>query len=315
MIVDSTNLSRLTRETLQKISPQTRIVGEAPAGADWVEPQRTIYDHELVLFEGGEMAVEIDQEQFLCGDGTFIIIPPGLWHSSRVIKGARSHRYWVHFDWIATVGQAAPVMTLYPDRPQKELIHKSPSWIPRGILQGRYTRSGHVKGLHARLLSAWSHGDPKIRLLGQGILFELLVELLFAEEEGRNRSIEEDRVACRIRDELEKLSSLPLRGCPLLTDHLAGFGVTYEHATRLFRRRFGTTPLDYISAMRIERAKRLLMETALSIGDIATRVGYESHTYFTRRFLATVGLSPTDYRFRKRPRASTGHKYLPDEPS
>jgi AraC-like DNA-binding protein len=302
MIMAFERPSRLDREIFQRLSPQARLVGDAPAEPDWVEPQRIIYDHELVFFQGGEIDVEINQERFVCGDGSFIIIPPGVWHVSRVARGSRAHRYWVHFDWVVSPVKDSPVMTLYPDRPRKDLLRPPPKWMPKGIFHGRSTRFGHVRALHARLLSAATHGDPKVRLLCQGILFELLVELLFADGASRDRSVEEDRIACRIRDELEKLSTYALRECPLLTDHLAGFGVTYEHATRLFRRRFGTTPLDYISAMRIERAKRLLVETALPIGEVAVRVGYENHTYFARRFLATVGFSPTDYRSRNHPR-------------
>lgn len=294
--------SQLNREILQQICPQVRIVGEAPAEQDWVEPRRVIYDHELVLFEGGEVELEIAGERLCCPGGTFVIIPPGIWHSSRVAAGSRAHRYWIHFDWVAKSWERdAPLMTPYPDRPQEELMRKAPRWLPRGVFQTRYARAGHVKALHARLLSAWSHGDPKVRLLCQGILFELLVELLFVEGKNNKRSLEEDRIACRIRDELEKLSTYSLSSCPLLTDHLSGLGMTYEHATRLFRRKFGATPLEYVSAIRIERAKRFLVETSLPIGEIAARVGYESHNYFTRKFLMTTGLSPSDYRQKSTP--------------
>jgi len=72
--------------------------------------------------------------------------------------------------------------------------------------------------------------------------------------------------------------------------------MTYEHTTCLFRKKFGATPLEFVSAIRIERAKRFLVETSLPIGEIAVRVGYESHNYFTRKFLMTTGLSPSDYR-------------------
>lgn len=291
-------IGNLDRVTFQRICPQARIVGEAPAEADWVEPLRMIYDHELVFFEGGEVEVEINHEQFLCGDKMFIIVPPGVWHSSRVAKGSRAHRYWVHFDWCAGSMESAPVMTLYPERPRRNLIHRAPSWLPKRVLVGHYARSGHVRALHAKLLSSWQHGDSKVRLLCQGILFELLVELLFDAGESREISVHEARIVIHIRDELERLSKHTLRDCPLLTDHLAGFGVTYEHACRLFRRRFGTTPLEYITAIRIERSKRLLLETVMPIHEVAMRVGYESHTYFTRKFQAAVGLSPSNYRLR-----------------
>jgi AraC family transcriptional regulator len=68
------------------------------------------------------------------------------------------------------------------------------------------------------------------------------------------------------------------------------------HFTRLFTRATGLSPLRFLSAMRLEEAKRLLLTTALTVTEISYRVGYNSVGTFTSRFAASVGAAPTTFR-------------------
>jgi AraC-like DNA-binding protein len=63
-----------------------------------------------------------------------------------------------------------------------------------------------------------------------------------------------------------------------------------------FRDVVGTTPLQYLTFWRVQQAKRLLMETQLSLGQIADRVGYESGASLSRVFRRNTGASPGAYR-------------------
>ncbi|MNM84658.1 HTH-type transcriptional regulator CdhR [compost metagenome] len=84
---------------------------------------------------------------------------------------------------------------------------------------------------------------------------------------------------------------------PLNIDELAvhfGFGI------RNFKRRFlnatGYSPLAYLQALRIERAKQLLETTRLSFDSITNQVGYEDSNSFRRMFKQSVGSSPMAFR-------------------
>jgi AraC-like DNA-binding protein len=68
------------------------------------------------------------------------------------------------------------------------------------------------------------------------------------------------------------------------------------HFTRIFQRTTGLSPRRFLSALRLERAKRLLVSTSLNVTDISLRVGYNSVGTFSSRFSRSVGLSPTMYR-------------------
>ena len=64
------------------------------------------------------------------------------------------------------------------------------------------------------------------------------------------------------------------------------------HFNRTFRRLIGIPPCEFLSALRFQTARRLLLTTSLSVTDICFEVGYTSTGSFTSRFTQLVGLSP-----------------------
>jgi len=76
------------------------------------------------------------------------------------------------------------------------------------------------------------------------------------------------------------------------------------HFLRTFRELTGVPPVKFLGALRVEVAKRLLIETDESILDICQQVGYTSLGSFSTRFAEVVGLSPGRFRQRHPPRLS-----------
>lgn len=68
------------------------------------------------------------------------------------------------------------------------------------------------------------------------------------------------------------------------------------HFSRAFKQSFGLPPHRYHTSHRIELAKALLAEPALSVTDIALRIGYSETSSFTAVFHKLTGRTPTDYR-------------------
>ena len=65
---------------------------------------------------------------------------------------------------------------------------------------------------------------------------------------------------------------------------------------KIFKQATGITFTDYLSRIRIEKAKNLLLNPNLRIGEIAYEVGFQSLTHFNRTFKKLAGQSPTEYR-------------------
>lgn len=81
-----------------------------------------------------------------------------------------------------------------------------------------------------------------------------------------------------------------------LEDLAAEAGLSVSQFSLLFRRRFGTSPMRYLAELRMQAARRLLEQTALSVQAVAERVGFEDPLYFSRQFKRHVGRSPSAYR-------------------
>ena len=67
------------------------------------------------------------------------------------------------------------------------------------------------------------------------------------------------------------------------------------HYHRLFSRAFGETPHDFVTRLRIDRAKRLLARDQLPVTEVCFAVGYESLGSFSTRFRSVVGYSPSEF--------------------
>lgn len=68
------------------------------------------------------------------------------------------------------------------------------------------------------------------------------------------------------------------------------------HFVRLFRERFGRTPMAYLSDYRLDRAAYLLVHTDLTASEAAFQCGFESAGYFGKVFKKSRGVTPGEYR-------------------
>ena len=74
------------------------------------------------------------------------------------------------------------------------------------------------------------------------------------------------------------------------------FQLTPAYLTRLFKEQYGEGLYDYITRVRIDKAKGLLKDPEINIKDIAARVGYYSSTAFIRAFKKCEGVTPGLYK-------------------
>jgi len=73
-------------------------------------------------------------------------------------------------------------------------------------------------------------------------------------------------------------------------------GYSVDHFSRLFEKFNGRRPQDFIIETRLSRARQLLAETGLSIGQIADTLGFRDIYFFSRQFRQRVGVTPSRYR-------------------
>lgn len=68
------------------------------------------------------------------------------------------------------------------------------------------------------------------------------------------------------------------------------------HFSRIFKAKTGLSPLYYVSSLRLQKAKDLLLQTDLTVRDIGLEIGQQSLGTFTTRFAERVGMTPAHFR-------------------
>jgi len=81
-----------------------------------------------------------------------------------------------------------------------------------------------------------------------------------------------------------------------ITDIAYEINLSAGHLAHRFKERMGVTLIEYLTNMRIERAKNLLLTTDRKCCNLYYEVGYNSQAYFARKFKEVVGMSPAQFR-------------------
>ena len=74
------------------------------------------------------------------------------------------------------------------------------------------------------------------------------------------------------------------------------FHLSAQYISQLFKSEIGVNFLAYLTNIRMERAKKLLLSTALPIGEISEQLGFGDYRVFTKVFKKSEGVTPSQYR-------------------
>ena len=74
------------------------------------------------------------------------------------------------------------------------------------------------------------------------------------------------------------------------------FHLNAQYISQLFKNEIGVNFLSYLTNIRMEHAKKLLISTDLSIGEVSEQSGYGDYRVFTKTFKKSVGSTPSQYR-------------------
>lgn len=78
-----------------------------------------------------------------------------------------------------------------------------------------------------------------------------------------------------------------------VADHLH---LNSSYFSRLFKKETGTTFIEYVTKLKMERAKELLDGTNSTVGEICEQLGYDNQSYFIKTFKLHAGVTPVEYR-------------------
>lgn len=276
---------------LERISPRLNTLWRGEWPGHFIEPARYLYDHELVLVMQGKFTLQIENEKYEMEQGSFAIIPPLTNHVSRASRRS-VFRSCIHFDWINSAIGRRPICSYFPKKPASRLVVQAPPFIPIHHHVGRFDPKGAVPALLQTIFARWQNRDTFHRSLCRGAFLELLVQLLHVKSKIRKPQDQSTRLAYAAKECLD-FQSQEGAGIQALFSSLE---CSYAHASRLFHKNFGLTPVEYLNAQKLERAKTLLRNPRLSIAEVAYQSGFHDPGYFILKFRRQTGLTPKRYR-------------------
>lgn len=152
------------------------------------------------------------------------------------------------------------------------------------------TGQGKLASICRSIYENFSSGDAmkvwRARLDSNDLLYQLL-------SDGRRTAREDTRHA------LERAKAF-MDDCyyeEVTIDRLADLaGLSPKYFVDVFKKTYGVSAMDYLTEVRMRRAKTVMLRSDRLLRDIAHEVGYEDEFYFSRKFKQVVGLSPTAYR-------------------
>ncbi|KHD85356.1 AraC family transcriptional regulator [Heyndrickxia ginsengihumi] len=88
---------------------------------------------------------------------------------------------------------------------------------------------------------------------------------------------------------------------PLSIKTLAAMArISPKYYSSLFKKEYGVSVSEYITTLRVNKAKRLLIKGTETLYEIAKQVGYKDEFYLSRKFKQIVGIAPSIYRLKRK---------------
>ena len=140
-------------------------------------------------------------------------------------------------------------------------------------------------GVFSQILEELSLSQPKEHRLSY--LLHTLFGILAAEEEPSYPLCIAQSIAFMQEHYREPVS---------VDDIGASAALSKYHFSRLFREKTGVSPHEYLSSLRLQHARKLILETSLSVEDIASRCGFSTASHFIRAFKKEMEFTPAAYR-------------------
>lgn len=261
-----------------------KILKESRMGQAREDSERFHRYHELYYIAEGRCSVFIGQRTYRLQTGDFALIPAGTLHKTDFTSHGQNTKYVISF----SVNTARQIDTFL----QTDIAGTG---FRPGKIKAPVQRQEAVLLLANRMLYEFENQPP----LGKSLCLTLLAELLISLQRYRSGEEEsdgnEDPVRGRMRDVAAYLCE-HAREQITLTEVAAHFAVSPSHLSRIFHQETGFGVREYLIHYRIRMACDLLLNSGLSVTQIADQCGFSDSNYFGDAFKKATGLSPREYR-------------------
>ncbi len=157
-----------------------------------------------------------------------------------------------------------------------------------------YDRDDFVKDLFLKMVATKNlEKTREIYLLGY--LYIFLGRMMDIAEENHAFETKEDRKEAYIKKAIEYIEMNYYRKISV-SEMCRHVGMDRSYVYSVFKEYLNVSPQEYLIKYRMDKARELLKNMQLSIGDVSRSVGYEDALLFSRMFKKINGMSPKNYR-------------------
>ncbi|MDX2138860.1 MAG: AraC family transcriptional regulator [Chloroflexota bacterium] len=237
-----------------------------------IHPDRVWDSYELIFVKEGTLYIAEEERDFSVGANETLLLWPGKRHRGLQEYETNLSFFWAHF-------QIAD--------PPSRLMNSALS-IPQYM---RVKRPDHLTALFRRFL------DDQESIGVTGLAGGLLIALMLCEIKHSTEAAQEEHPASiLLASQANEIIQTKMHE-NLSTSYLATMlSCNPDYLGRIFRQVHGITLTDAIHKYRMIQARKLLLETNLTIGDVARRCGFHDMSYFRRVFRRWEGMNPRAYR-------------------
>lgn len=267
---------------------------------------------EIMYVTKGSCLIYVDAQEFCLKEQQFIFLNTGILHRLSIPQGNPCSILNLEFSCLSSAADISlsgllaesPAFAGFCNHPGTYFIGNDTDHLGYSLKDLiNQLRNGVPRKHNVRDLSDHYTPDQKclIRLLFQRMMLELSKCVL---DHSKNTGM---LYLKRARDYISSHLTEEIR-IPMLAEHT---GINKSYLQSLFSKYMDCTITDYINQKRLEHAIFLLVNSSLSITDVAFRSGYNSRQHFGNTFEKYYGISPRAYRqlHGKNMNPSTGADY------
>jgi AraC-like DNA-binding protein len=255
------------------------LVGHQQCEPSWHKPPRQHTSHSLWLISKGRGEFVVNGSNYVATPGKLFVIVPGMVYERWADPRDPLEYYFVRFTYASA----------YED---SEKWHHNDSSEVEFPLSGMYQIQNppEIINIFDQLNHLWQRRGPRVTMR-RNIAFQEL--LLAITDDFRSQKVA-GNTTLAIETTINYIVSHYKK--KLTLEDLAKLaGLSVSHYSRLFKKYAGHSPIDYLTHLRMDRAKELLVLSDYRLKGIAESVGYEDEFYFSRIFKKVVGISPTEF--------------------
>ncbi len=296
----------LNTDVLPKVSYMNRIV----TPNNWCHPTRVADEYILYVVNQGSLYLKEDSTNYILHAGDMLLLEPGHTHTG--FKESACDYHYIHFaSNTFTTFDCSHIDSIeqilienkhlyYKCNPfSYELYQQAKLFIPKDIHMKDTSVLQSITNKMEESIRSFERHDEYYKFVCSCKLIEILTELsnYFAEVTMQNTRysngiISQNKKIQEILDFLHLEYNHKLTG-DIISEHM---NMNFDYLNRNFKKQIGLTIFEYLTIIRINKAKELLLNGAMKSYEIAAAIGFANEYHFSKAFKKTVGLSPNQYK-------------------